>query len=153
MPYRLIKSADRYRGTFLFLAGLMFLVQAVSYLLSPAPMNALPGLHWMPEVIMLWQAGLVLTVTSVFAASVGLLSKRLHKHVKVISYGYLAAMVAPLLQVTLGAWAIMHGAYEWLPSMPTHVVLAAMIYLASEWPNPTPPTWPIPLPPSREEDE
>lgn len=156
MPYRLIKSADHYRGTFLFLAGVMFLTPAIGFLFDHRSLSEMGGLDWLPEFIAVWHLGFVLAASSLFASVVGLNSRRWARHIKLVSYAYLAAMLPPILVIGLGLWAIMNGSavVPWLISLPMYVALAAMIYLGSEWPNPPrQPTWPTALPPMPPEVE
>lgn len=151
MPYRLIKSADKYRGTFLFLAGFMFLTPSINFLFSRRRLNSMEGLAWLPDFALMWHLGLVFTASCLFASVVGLLSKRLRHWHRLISYAYIAAMGPPMIMVMLGIWSIIAGApaLPWLINMPMYGALAAMIYLVSEWPNPPrEPTWPVSLPPT-----
>lgn len=139
MPHRVIRSADQFRGTFLFLAGLMFLPVSIGYLFQDVPLNTMHGLEWMPEIIHLWHFGAVFAPASLTATIVGLFSRQLAHKPQLIGYGYAAAVAPPLIATGVALVALLHGAPPaiWF-SIVTHGSLAAAIYLASEWPNPAP---------------
>ncbi len=135
----MFKTADRYRGTFLFLAGFMFLTPSIGFLFDHRQLNSLGGLSWIPDPVQVWHMGLVLALASLVSSVIGLVSRKLARRCpRVISWGYLAAMVPPVFMVVLSIWAVINGAapLPWLVNMPMYLTLAAMIYLGSEWPNP-----------------
>jgi len=137
MPHRLVRTADGFRGTFLFLVGFMFLAPSISYLLNGSPLNALSGLEWVPGFVMLWHVGVLFTATTFAAAAIGGFSKYLPG--KVVAWGFLAAMVAPVVASVLACVSLLYGAgAAGLLSLLPNTTLAALIYLASEWPNPMP---------------
>ena len=139
MPHRVIRSADQFRGTFLFLAGLMFLPVSIGYLFSDAPLSTMHGLEWMPEQIRLWHFGAVFAPASLTATLVGLFSSRLTRKPQIMGYGYAAAMAPPLIATGIALVALLHGAPPMVwQSIVAHGSLAAAIYLCSEWPNPAP---------------
>lgn len=139
MPHRVVKTADQFRGTFLFLAGVMFLPTSIGYLTQNVPLNTVSGLEWMPEPIYLWHMGAVFAPASLAATLIGLFSKRLADRPQLIGYGYAAAMAPPLIATGLGLIAVLHNAPPtvWF-SIVANGSLAAAIYLCSEWPNPAP---------------
>lgn len=137
MPYRAIKTIDGHRGSFLVLAGLLFLPVSVSYVFLETS-TRVEVLSWMPDAIRLWHLGLVFTAASLFGTVVGLLSKRLPP--RVVGFGYMAVMIPPAFATVIFAVAALLGisTTAWL-TVSTYGVIAAMIYLVSAWPNPTPP--------------
>lgn len=149
MPHRLVRTADGFRGTFLFLVALMFLPISVAFALDSRPLWALsPGLGWIPDEVRVWHLGIVFAASLLAAVSIGLFSRRLSRWPNVIGWGYVAALVPPVLATILPLWGLFNGAplgLLWQSIWP-NLILSAVIYLGSEWPNPQP--LPPRLPPS-----
>jgi hypothetical protein len=145
MPYRIIKTVDGRRGSFLVIAGLMFLPISVSYLFVEYGTRA-ALLAWLPEWVRLWHFGLVFTIASVAGVTIGLLSKRLSP--RFVGYGFAAVMVPPTVAAGLALLASLFGATPlgWV-TVAFYGGMSALIYLASSWPNPLPtPTAPTTVP-------
>ena len=135
MPYRIIKTVDGRRGSFLVLAGGMFLPVSTSYLFLDT-VDRTAVLSWLPEWIRLWQFGVIFTVASVAGIVIGLLSKRLSP--RIVGYGFAAVMIPPTTAGALFLLAALFGITPagWITAF-YYFSLSAMIYLASAWPNPT----------------
>lgn len=138
MPYRYIKSIAGRRGAFLMLAGLMFLPVSVSYIFTIVRPDRVEALDWLPEGIRLWQFGILFTLSGLAAMFIGLWSAKLSA--KWISYGFVAALVPPLIAsaIELVALSIGESSITGLFDVVFYLSLVGMIRLASGWPNPLP---------------
>lgn len=159
MPYRLVRTADLFRGTALFLFGLMFVPTAIQWSLDGRTLaQRNPAFWWVPEYVHVWHFGLAFAVLASFAALVGLFSRRIGRlrgkdgrlGSELIGWGYAAAMSSPVIVAVMAILGgINGGGLPWVPAAIFYSVLSMAIYLVSEWPNPTA----VPEPPAHVEAE